>query len=778
MIDDNRNTKATAQGPAVLTGYTTGGVKKTNLESLRLEGRIDGPLAGLNMTQVFRIEGDGIVDARYTLPLSGDAIVTRITISHGERTMGTRMIRRKDVISNSPYGHKLVDKASMLPKGSVYALTFSLGAVEPGTEVTVSTEFVQLGELSGGSFRYRVPLMPPVLNHRNTGDPHRGPARGMGADVTYDLSINLVCEKGSLSSETHNLRSGDDIYSSDDPAPLPHNDIQLTWTPGGLKNGFMALAGKGRRKPYLALVKPDEPSTPTLPRDILVLIDRSGSMDGLKRAVADQVIEGLLSSLKEGDVFNICLFHSKVMWFREAPASATEQNIEEAKSLLKDDSSGGTRMLDAFTQALDQARSFGDVGRHLVVITDGQVHRLEEVLRLMEPESKHSERRRCSLICIDPPSINHNLRQFARRAGGQCHFLFSSMDQDDMSNAIEDALSFLGPPIAVNSIMETDRPTLDSWPAEDGWHRSDLGDLVPGRPIWVSGLFNSRSGGPRFRYDGREMEAEESSMVNALHSAMLIGELEALLSEGIDSREAYRSLRRMGYSTSALRKECELVNGYPNWGDMKGIIRSLLVSESLRSGVLSSETCMAFLGEDGEDSVVETIMVTDLDARGWDQATPLPATRPSILSTAGCFVHRPSSFLEARTPAEVSFEDRVGYRRNGSGGIKHEPWVLYEGNPKLLNGCVVLHDAPYQGTVSRIFTRIHLTFEEMIDDATMEVLLFVEDMSVPCIRTNVKNLISQDWQQPLDVRIMPGQEVRLILTDGDSHIGGVKVWLE
>ncbi|KAJ8257260.1 hypothetical protein GJAV_G00183680 [Gymnothorax javanicus] len=75
---------------------------------------------------------------------------------------------------------------------------------------------------------------------------------------------------------------------------------------------------------------------PVVPKDVIFVIDISGSMTGTKIKQTKQAMNTILSDLREGDHFNIITFSDKVhTWKKGGTVQATRQNIGEAKEFVK-----------------------------------------------------------------------------------------------------------------------------------------------------------------------------------------------------------------------------------------------------------------------------------------------------------------------------------------------------------------------------------------------------------------------------------------------------------
>ncbi|KAL8563007.1 hypothetical protein ACOMHN_004699 [Nucella lapillus] len=122
------------------------------------------------------------------------------------------------------------------------------------------------------------------------------------------------------------------------------------------------------------------PNLDSLPKNVLFVIDISGSMSGEKIEQARQAMMKILDDLtsRDSDRFNILLFDDEHETWQEEPARTTVAEIERAKGFVvrKMVSRGGTDIHTALTRGLtillgeQEARSC-DIANMIIFLTDG-----------------------------------------------------------------------------------------------------------------------------------------------------------------------------------------------------------------------------------------------------------------------------------------------------------------------------------------------------------------------------------------------------------------------
>ncbi len=145
------------------------------------------------------------------------------------------------------------------------------------------------------------------------------------------------------------------------------NDVGLTTVlhrPTANENGFFML---------LASPRVEIPKTYTVPRDVVLVLDTSGSMRGPKLTQAKRAMRYCLDNLNPQDRFAMLHFATTVNKYRDSLLDANAEQLGEARKWVDTfDCTGGTAIDDALTAA-QQMRS-GDDSRTFTIVffTDGQ----------------------------------------------------------------------------------------------------------------------------------------------------------------------------------------------------------------------------------------------------------------------------------------------------------------------------------------------------------------------------------------------------------------------
>jgi Ca-activated chloride channel homolog len=150
-----------------------------------------------------------------------------------------------------------------------------------------------------------------------------------------------------------------------------------------------------------------------VPRDLIVLLDTSGSMHGEPLAQAQRIACALVESLGEQDHLELIEFSTAPRRFHKKPLPATAKHRAKAIAWIRQlQASGGTEMRTGILEALAGLRD--EAQRQIVLVTDGQIGFEHEVLG--EIAERLPPGSRVHTVGVGS-AVNRSLTQAAARAG-------------------------------------------------------------------------------------------------------------------------------------------------------------------------------------------------------------------------------------------------------------------------------------------------------------------------------------------------------------------------
>ncbi len=332
----------------------------------RVEVTIEGQVATTRIDQVFYNPYDWEAEGTYLFPLPEGAVVSEFVMwVDGERVEAEVLEAEQARAIYEEIVRERRDPALLeyVGRDAVQARIFP---IPPGEERRIQLEYTQILPLEGEMIRYTYPL-----------DTERFSAQPL-EEVSIRVTIESEEPIQAVYSPTHQDRvfiqretKYRAVVGYEEENILPDEDFELVYTVG---SGDVGLTLLTYREPpddgfFLLLVAPSVETERVQPKDVLLVLDTSGSMDGVKIEQAKDALVYILEHLNEEDRFNVIAFSTGLQIYGRGLRPASEA-AEAADWVRRLEAVGGTNINEALLRAMDQA----DPARPTVVIflTDGQ----------------------------------------------------------------------------------------------------------------------------------------------------------------------------------------------------------------------------------------------------------------------------------------------------------------------------------------------------------------------------------------------------------------------
>jgi len=339
----------------------------------QVDAVIDGPVATVHLTQVFRNDSSRPVEGTYIFPLPTDAAVSDFQMTVDGKTLEGKLLskdearriyeeivrRQRDPALLQYIGHGLF-QANVFP-------------IPAGASRKLELSYTQVVAQRDGLYQFLYPL--------------RAQQTGAGSIESLAINIELRHQPGlrTIYSPNYNIsvdRTGDDSAKIGYEAThvQPESDFQLFFGADQKTIGLNLLSYKptGEDGFFVLLAAPgiDVEPQQVVQRDVVLVVDVSGSMQGEKIEQARKAAHYVVDHLNAGDRFNLISFSTGVRLWKSTLQPAGQTSAKDAHDWINQlTATGSTDINRALLEALGQFQNGGQNAAnrpaYLLFLTDG-----------------------------------------------------------------------------------------------------------------------------------------------------------------------------------------------------------------------------------------------------------------------------------------------------------------------------------------------------------------------------------------------------------------------
>ncbi len=391
--------------------------------------KITGLICRATVRQRFHNPTADWVEGMYVFPLPEMAAVDGMTLVVGDRLIEGQIQPKEQARETYETARSEGRKASLLEQERPNIFTTSVANIGPGEEVSVSISYQQTLRFDAGGFRLRFPMVvapryapgesmleaiaapdsitldsfSQMLHGQRPGPvwleswlervdalPAVAPRVSADDDPMHRVRIGVSLDAGF---PIENLSSPSHAFTFEAPEPsvrriellaYADRDFVLKWRLAGAAQPRAAIFAEQSRDAttvLLMLVPPTQEFEPeALQREVVFVIDTSGSMGGASIRQARAALQLALERLAPTDWFNVIAFDSTTRALFPESQPARSNQLDRAKDFVASlEATGGTEMLSAIDLALRSSEGKGsqstqqDRVRQVIFITDGSI---------------------------------------------------------------------------------------------------------------------------------------------------------------------------------------------------------------------------------------------------------------------------------------------------------------------------------------------------------------------------------------------------------------------
>lgn len=428
------------------------------LQKIVYSGQVSGAFARIVCTQHYLHQGKGPVEAVYVFPLPEESSVIGCTIAVGQKRIEAELKERQQARQEYDAAVAAGHHASLLEQKRPNVFRLNVGGIEPGEEVVVTTTYLQRVPWQNDGGRLTIPLVvAPRFIPGNPTETKTGNGWSDNTDevpdaseitpvvnkegVPYTAAIKISLQPGfpcGITSPSHGTLIGRKRTFDGKPVEIsltgltPDRDFVLCYKCRSTQIAIACHRGSFGGSDYAEIAVIPPLQTVQKPKDVLLLLDVSGSMAGAKLDGLKQVAEKVAERLKRENPDNrvgLVAFESSVHPLQPL-SKVSEETLAAIRSLRPMGSTYAGRAIDYAMGELSREPSTR--GKYILLVSDGQT---EDRWRSVAPGI------RVIAVGIDAAVNTAYLRDIARETGGTSLFVYPGEDYDVLAGTLVGMLS-------------------------------------------------------------------------------------------------------------------------------------------------------------------------------------------------------------------------------------------------------------------------------------------------------------------------------------------------
>ncbi len=494
-----------SQGMLVVPDYESGLMQPMPNLDTSVKVDIEGMIASTTVDQIYTNDTGEILETIYIFPLPPNSAVRDMEMFIGDRHI-------KGIVEEKHQARKMYQEAKESGKKTALTeqerpniFTNSVANIQPNDIIIIRLKLVEKLQYESGSFSYRFPLVVgpryipgnTITGYSGSGwafdtdivpDASRitppvipsGMRTGNDVDISVRLNTGLPIEK--IESSTHDILTSDidkNIHKITlaEKNVIPNKDFILEYKIQSGKEPKAALftsSHEGEDYFMLLAMPPDQSQEiKSVDKELIFILDISGSMQGGKITQAKSSLIHALNRLQPNDSFNIIAFNNSNTLFKNSPIQATRKNIKKGIKFVNQlNADGGTQAQPALASGFDLKASEDKI-KMVVFITDGAVGNENQLFNLVDQKLGKS---RLFTVAIGNAPNGYLLEKISEIGKGTFTYI---TDNDQVENKMTSLFSKIEHPVLTDMQFKL--------PVESEIYPGKLPDLFKGQPLTVVG---------------------------------------------------------------------------------------------------------------------------------------------------------------------------------------------------------------------------------------------------------------------------------------------------
>jgi Ca-activated chloride channel family protein len=466
-------------------------VLKTNVDI-----KVTGIIARTKLTQTFKNAGNEWLNALYVFPLPENAAVDHLLMSVGERKIEGIIKEKTEAKKIYLQAKAQGKKASLVAQQRPNMFSNSIANIGPGETIQVTIEYQQTLTFDQQQYSLRFPMtitpryMPTNTNEEpnEQAELYQGEYSLSHNDIELQVNLHAGFEVQDIKSEFHPIAvkqlSDGSHHIQISKGNIANQDFVLNWKPefgAAPQTAHFSQLVNGDEYGLVMLSPPVKTALLTQKREVIFVLDTSGSMEGDSILQAKTALLLAINQLNATDTFNIIEFNSYAQNLWKLPKKAEPNNKQDAAHFVNSlSANGGTEMQSALNLAFSQPKINGSsILRQIVFITDGSVGNEESLMQLIDSKLENS---RLFTVGIGSAPNSYFMSEAAKMGRGTFTYI-GSVEQ--VQEKMFKLLTKLQHPAITDIELQLNSSALDL-KRQLEFYPNIIGDLYKGEPLVLS----------------------------------------------------------------------------------------------------------------------------------------------------------------------------------------------------------------------------------------------------------------------------------------------------
>lgn len=388
------------------------------LKHTEVKAKVSGNLSRVEVTQTFENPFSDPLEAVYVFPLPDEAAVDDMEIKIGDRIIKGNIKKREEAQEIYDRARREGRTAGLLEQERDNIFTQSLANIKPGEKIDVTIRYTDSLKFEGGNYEFVFPMVvgpryiPGNQINPSSNDTDRvpdasritppvlRPGTRSGHDINVSVEIDAGVPISEVTSTSHKITTSRQsnivkvqLTKEDN---IPNKDLILRYRIAGNNTQATVLTQSDEKGGHFAVYLIPAltyRSNEIVPKDVVFLMDTSGSQAGEPLAKSKELMRRFINGLNPNDTFTIIDFANTTQQLSPTPLANTKENRDRAMAYIDAlDARGGTELLNGIRAVLNFPPASSGRLRSVVLLTDGYIGNENEVIAEVQQNLKPGNR--------------------------------------------------------------------------------------------------------------------------------------------------------------------------------------------------------------------------------------------------------------------------------------------------------------------------------------------------------------------------------------------------